>query len=1001
MTASDPHSTSSETDDRHPVDLLAEEFSDRISAGENPQIGEYIAKYPEHADLIRSVFPSIAMVQRVSNRVEQQHRPDSGRAVPFGKHSIPESLGDFQLVREIGRGGMGVVYEAIQLSLKRHVALKVIGAIPSGSDKQLARFRREAEAAASLHHTHIVPVYGIGEEHGVQYYAMQLIDGVTLGEIVEYLRGDRRRSSDASKRATSQATFSTAGAVDLLIHSLTTSDQPLRSSAFDSTVTKPHTPAASAVPLTKDGLMKTEPSAIAAGSSVDVERANTPAASAYGSLENVSVTDDVPANLSRPRGQSYYRNVAQIISHVADALQYAHHQGVLHRDIKPSNLLLDRDGIVWVTDFGLARRVDCEGMTQTGEIVGTLRYMAPEQMRGQADQRTDVYSLGLTLFELLTLEKAIDQPENRLFHTGVSEAMTKMHSLFPEIPADLQTIAIKACAAQPEHRYQSAAAFEEDLRRFLEDRPILARRTTRIEHLYRWSRRNPAIATLSSATFALLLTVAALLAVFNQRLQTALNAISQQFDRAEINLHEKTAALATVEKERTRAEFNLELAIQAFDTVIANIASRGGSDSILRDLNEGDVITMADATLSDADVVLLETLLGFFDRFSAENAKDLRGKAAEARRRVGDIQHRLGQLSNAEQSYQLALDAIKEQSAREPDDTSLIFVQADILNDLLVIATKRGQMPVAMEYYHAARDLLEKSDAVRKTTDGRFALAKTHNNLAAIGSRFNFDLNRRLRGPLVNRTAKPLDESIAIMQRSRLEREANANAEALQLLQDLTAEFPDTVAYQVSFAQALRDEVRIARMTNDWKRAEESLSKAISIFEKLSETHPESGTFKYELASTLSISVSTRSNEISRFARSVKLCDELISMHPNVAEYRAFRGQTLDKLAMIQISNGQKLRAEDSLRLAIDIQQKLADQYPDVLLYQVNLFQSMLHLVELHVELKRPELAKQDIAAALARFEKIQGQSRLLGPLQPIISRLRDRQNAIENIPKE
>ena len=144
MNLSDTNSFSSNTDDRHPVDLLAEEFANRISSGENPSIDEYTSKYPEHADLIRSVFPSIAMVQRVSKRTEQQLKSDSSGAFKFGKHGVPESLGDFRLVREIGRGGMGVVYEAIQLSLKRHVALKVIGAIPSGSDKQQARFRREA-----------------------------------------------------------------------------------------------------------------------------------------------------------------------------------------------------------------------------------------------------------------------------------------------------------------------------------------------------------------------------------------------------------------------------------------------------------------------------------------------------------------------------------------------------------------------------------------------------------------------------------------------------------------------------------------------------------------------------------------------------------------------------------------------------------------------------------------------------------------------------------------
>lgn len=973
-------------DDRHPVDLLAEEYADRISSGQNPSIEEYTSKYPEHADLIRSVFPSIAIVQRVSDRADQQHQSDSKSAIVFGKQGVPESLGDFQLVREIGRGGMGVVYEAIQLSLKRHVALKVIGAIPSGSEKQLARFRREAEAAASLHHTHIVPVFGIGEDQGLQYYAMQLIDGVTLGDVVRFLQGDRPLRSEAANQTASRATFSTAAAVNLLLNSLATPDPFIRTKGVDSAVTKE---ASAGIAMTNP------PSPSLKEEGIEVSR---------GSIEALLPDSFIQHHYSDPHplGKSYYQNVAQLVANVADALQYAHHQGVLHRDIKPSNLLLDRDGIVWITDFGLARRTDCEGMTQTGEIVGTLRYMAPEQMRGQADQRTDVYSLGLTLFELLTLQPAIEQPQNRLYQSGTEQAVAKMHSLFPEIPADLQTITLKACAAEPNHRYQTAAEFEEDLRRFTEDRPILARRTTRMERLYRWARRNPTVASLTSATLVLLVAIASLLAIFNQRKQVALNAISNQFNRAERNLKEKTAALETVEIERARAEFNLDLAIQAFDAVISNIASRGGSDSILNDLTEdGEIISLADATLSDADVVLLETLLGFFDRFSAENEKDLSGKSADARLKVGDIQQRLGRLDDAERSYRLALDAFQSISNRNSDNSSSIYVQAEILNNLLVVAAKKGQMPVAFNYYEEALGLLEKFDGIRNSTDGRFALAKTHNNLAAIGSKFNRGPMLRPRGLLGNRPPpKPFDDPMAIMQKFRLQREATANTEAIQLLKDLISEFQDTVVYQVSYARALRDEVRIAGMMEDRKRADESLSKAIQIFEQLGKQYPESRAFKYELASSLSMSIATRPNE-SRFLRSMKLCDDLIVAHPNVAEYRALRGQTLEKIANMLFSSGKNDRAEVSLREAIEIETTLADQYPDVLLYQINLFQSIQRMIEMHSELKRPDLVKQDIALALARFEKLKGQNRLVGPMQQMVARLRDRQRMLENASKE
>ncbi len=1011
MTRSDSDLSSSSADDRHPVDLLAEEFADRIKAGESPQIEEYATKYPEHADLIRSVFPSIAMVQRVSSRAEQNHPSASSAANAFGKQSVPESLGDFRLVREIGRGGMGVVYEAIQLSLKRHVALKVIGAIPSGSEKQQARFRREAEAAASLHHTHIVPVYGIGEDQGVQYYAMQLIDGVTLGEIVRLLQGHRPLRSDASNRTLSQATFSTEEAVHLLLNSLKTPEHTSQSASFDSAVTNQYQPLPETAVAPADlgsapaTLFPPSPQSSGergtGGEGQNRTETRPPHSQPFGPEDGREGSEISKKKTSR-LGQAYYRNVAQIVANVANALQYAHHQGVLHRDIKPGNLLLDRDGIVWITDFGLARLSDCEGMTQTGEIVGTLRYMAPEQMRGQADHRTDIYSLGLTLFELLSLQPAIDQPQSRLYQKDSDESVTKLHSLNPDIPADLQTITQKACSAEPAHRYQTASEFEEDLRRFLEDRPILAKRTTRLERLYRWSRRNPTIAALSSATLLLLLTVAGLLAIFNERKQRALNAISIQYNRAESNLREKTTALAAVEKERSRAELNLDLAIQAFDKVIENISSRGSSNSLLNDFNDDDeVVTLADATLSDADVVLLETLLGFFDKFSAENVKDLSSQTAQARRRVGDIQHQLGRLDDAESSYRLALDAFQSKSARDKEDQSTIFIQAELLNDLFVLATKRGQMPKAIDYYEEARGLLEKYDDIRDSTDGRFALAKTHSNLAATGARFNRDSMARPRGLFGSRFAKSSNEPITKMQRSPFKLEASANSKALVLLKDLNTDFPGTTAYQLAYAQALREEVRIARGMDDWKRAFESISTAISILEKLCTDHPESTRFKYELASTLSIGVASRPGEMSRFTRSIKLCDELIESYPNVAEYQALRAQTLETASMFQFNAGNKDRAEASLQQALEIHQKLADQSPDVLFYQVKYFQTILHLAELHMALKRTDLAKQDFAKALAKFETLKDKNRLASALQPLIFRLRDRERANDAMPKE
>ena len=189
--------------------------------------------------------------------------------------------------------------------------------------------------------------------------------------------------------------------------------------------------------------------------------------------------------------------VARIGVQVADALAYAHAQGILHRDIKPSNLLLDRNGNVWVADFGLAKTDGAEDLTHTGDIVGTVRYMAPERFEGTGDARADLYALGLSLYELLALRPAFSERDRaNLIRTVTELDPPRLRTLNPDVPLDLETIVHKAMARDPVGRYATARALAEDLRRFLEGRPILARPTTAAERCWRWCKRNPALAGL-------------------------------------------------------------------------------------------------------------------------------------------------------------------------------------------------------------------------------------------------------------------------------------------------------------------------------------------------------------------------------------------------------------------------------------------------------------------------------------------------------------------------
>ena len=189
---------------------------------------------------------------------------------------------------------------------------------------------------------------------------------------------------------------------------------------------------------------------------------------------------------------------------VAEALEYAHHQGTLHRDIKPSNLLLDGQGTVWVADFGLAKASDSDDLTHTGDIVGTLRYMAPERFEGRCDAGSDVYSLGLTLYELLARRPAFNKVDRaELIRQVTCEEPPRLRRLDPTVPRDLETIVHTAIEREPARRYAGAAALADDLRRFLAGRPVRARRISRAEHAWRWCRRNPAAAALVATVLAL------------------------------------------------------------------------------------------------------------------------------------------------------------------------------------------------------------------------------------------------------------------------------------------------------------------------------------------------------------------------------------------------------------------------------------------------------------------------------------------------------------------
>lgn len=480
---------------------IADDFLARLDRGERPEIERFALDYPDLAQVIREVFPALAAMRECSPAPSAA--PTSAAVI-----RTMHTLGDYRIVRELGRGGMGVVYEAEQLSLGRRVALKMLPFATALDPKQLQRFKNEAQAAAHLHHANIVPVHGVGCERGVHYYAMQLIEGQTLAAMIEELRSQEsgiRGQGSVRVESCNRDPQGIAG--------------PIRS-------------AECGVPST------------------DHEPDSYPPTAAYAPNTRISnpqfaTATTVKAALSTQhstRQPAWFRTVANLGVQAAEALEHAHGEGVVHRDIKPANLLIDGKGNLWVTDFGLAQLHSDAGLTLTGDLVGTFRYMSPEQALAKriiVDHRTDIYSLGVTLYELLTLRPVFDgRDRQEVLRQIAFEEPRLPRRLNKAIPAELENIILKAMEKNPADRYATAQDLADDLERFLKDEPIRAKRPSLVQWARKWARRHkPVVASVTIAT-------AVVVAIAIVALLVSLSNISAALKDKSAALAEKSAALS-------------------------------------------------------------------------------------------------------------------------------------------------------------------------------------------------------------------------------------------------------------------------------------------------------------------------------------------------------------------------------------------------------------------------------------------------------------------------
>lgn len=926
--------------DHSQFDEIADRFVCELREGLNPQIADYARCHPEIAERIEKLFP-------VLRRMETPADPDAIDESEMMARELQQiadipplrQLGDYRIIREIGRGGMGIVYEAEQESLGRNVALKVLPETIQFDERRRQRFHQEARTAAMLHHTNIIPVFGVGHCDQLSYFVMQYIDGKPLDAVL------RELSDAAVREGQSWSLDGTHGGQAALS---TEASHLLSDRGASQPVAHPpheHPDPAGASPSRPNA------SRSSSGSDPGIQLSQT---------------------LSHDHASGYWRNVARLGQQVASALAHAHSAGILHRDIKPSNLLLDEHGSVWVADFGLAKYLESPDLTRTGEFVGTLRYMSPEQLNGKTDERSDIFSLGLTLYELAALRPAFDAVDRKaLVHQVGEGVIVSVRSANRQVPRDLATIIDTCLAVDPDKRYASAAALESDLGRFLMGEPILARRTPVLERAVKWCQRRPAVAALLGALLVSLALGFAGIAWQWQRTAAAL-------ELAEDNLQTAQTQTEVAKKHFTEARE----AVNRYFTIVSQ----------QRLLREPGLLPLRQE--------LLEEALRYHRAFAEQYRDDdeVKAELAASLYHIAEIEGQIAASPDLDQLVDQPLQLFQELAEANPDNpeyavwisrcqslrgqllrrkdvrafVQLLTTSASTLqtaredfNDPLLgaeqLANHYQQLGLYWESVGRATHETEKSlDYFGRALAERLALHDAqpddvHQTIQIASLKRDLGITYRRRGEF-DEAVRLYDEAIALLRTAVADHPENRIARgtlasvsnsigfyygtgapekdytrALECYRESAAQYevlmrqnPLIIEYQEGLARALQNVGDVLHAADNLDEALEAQKQSMTIRERLTLNHPEA----VYLASSLAITM----NGIGSTLRDMGQLDESLEWHDRAHEQhrRAVQADPADAMFRIRLVDGliQQARtrcAQMQFETAVEALEKIED----------------------------------------------------------------------------